>query len=110
MVGGQLVHDGEGRAVKRHHDDDRPLPGLHVDVKIGRPLEKIRAGEGERVETVRPHHLGHEPATVVESGTGEEHHGVLSYRVSSGLVMPRESGAVGWAKAAVARSAKAGVP
>jgi hypothetical protein len=78
VVGRQLVHDREGRAVERHHHDDRPLPGLHVDMKIGRPLEEIRAGEGERVEPVRAHHLGHQPAAVVERGAREERHWFIS--------------------------------
>jgi hypothetical protein len=74
VVGRQLVHDRERRAVERNHDHDRPLPGLHVDVEVGRPLEEIRAGEGERVEPIGAHHLGHEPAAVVERGAGEEGH------------------------------------
>jgi hypothetical protein len=91
VVGGQLVHERERRAIERHHHHDRPLPGLHVDVKIGRPLKKIRAREGERVETVRAHHLGHQAAAVVERGAREEGHG-MAPQLNSGSSCPAKAG------------------
>ena len=74
VIGGELVHDRERFALARHDDGDRPLPGLHVDVKIGRPLKEIAAEERQRIERVRLHHLAHEPAAIVEGVAGEERH------------------------------------
>src|SRR6266516_3952586 len=67
--------DREGFALARRDDGDRPFPGLHVDVKIGRPLEEIATQERQRIERVRVHHPAHEAAAVVEGGASEERHG-----------------------------------
>jgi len=74
VMGGQLVHDRERVALARHDDRDRALPGLHVDVKIGRPLEEIAGNERQRVERIGVHHPAHQTAAIVEGVAGEERH------------------------------------